>query len=66
MQGGLIETIVEFLENNGVDALSSLCHAIESLGQSANKDGEATVWMGPLYDPACDYLRESRSAKSNA
>lgn len=60
--GSLISTVLKFLEDNGVDALKSLCHAIESLGEVGDDEGHATVFMGPLYDPACDVVRGEKSA----
>ena len=50
--GGLIHTVLQFLEENGVDALQSLCEAIESVGQVNDENGQATVFMGELFDVA--------------
>jgi len=55
--GGLIATVVKFLDKNGVDALSSLCYAIEQLGAD-DGTGNATVFMDLLYDPACQQVRK--------
>jgi hypothetical protein len=54
--GGFIENLVKFFDSHGVDGLESLCEAIESLGQG-DENGDAIVWMGPLYDPACNHTR---------
>jgi hypothetical protein len=58
--GGFIEDLVKFFDTHGVDGLKSLCEAIESLGQG-DENGEASVWMGPLYDPACEHTRPNGS-----
>ncbi len=58
--GGLIETVVKFLDRNGVNGLNSLCEAIERLGETNDKDGNATVFMGPLFDTALQILYDEK------